>query len=1030
MKRSLTAIWLVLLAAAGGAETRLKPFSLDGGWTLVPDPGNRGVAGEWAVGGFPPGTARVAVRVPGVWQRHLPGYQGTAFYETVFKLPREAGPRIIIGFGSANYRAEGWLNRRPVGTHDGGYTPFEWDVTEAARPGGENRLVIRVAHSAPGANQASDAGGIQASVGVAQPGRPAVASVAPGANQADELILTRTPTAKETWYFQYSGITGPVNVRYAPDPRIADITVIPSGKTDRIRIRVRLVGTGAKPFSGQLTFGVGDQRTKAALKIPAGTTIFETEQAFPLRGMKPWTIEKPAVYQLNVILSSGQKVLEIRFARFGMRTVDFNDGWLVINGKRVQIRGILLQPNWPVTLAQPADSRTAIRELEQIKAAGFNLVRSHLKPLNQDQLEWCDTHGLLVYEETPVGWMAEDDAGTAFGIARREAEEMIVSHKNHPSIVLWGISNENGRFACVAGGTAGNVGCRLLRECARLDPTRPAIDVSGWSMNIYPAGGWMNETHLIRPSGASSSAKGIAGGDSPGTSEPEFIEDHHHYLRAPVGKNEYDILRFLGDPDRMPSYEAAGYGPTGRETAWKERLKSYTKGIFVSEFGVGGLCDLDAVVRGFQDFRAQEARDNSRLKTGPLPASATGLMDEEYYARISAEFREEFAKHGMEAEFGSVTGFIGTCQVQQADGVRRQIEAMRRNPRVSGYILTQWNDASWECDAGVVDVWRNPKAVYQSLPFLNARWLLIPIPESRIVEPGTPTTVSISMLGSDPVPRETKLEYALTGPNVVPGGMEKWKTIRLSRDNNAVISLPGLNDRGRWTVKVRLKQKRKILAAATEPLYAWDLKEGSQMSFALVGESPEIRAAFGGWIIPPENAGVLVASHPSATDYQDLINLLTAVHAGKKAVFMNLEPAEADVINSIPGLPWKLSLTKTICTFQGYFHFFRGTRFSGKLPGIGPGEPGGFLAGEPYADYLPVWSLPELPGATVHAGACGTDRLGFEGTEAKYAYMRGWHTDIMEVPYGKGRILFCQYRLTAHLSEPLARNLFYRLLVI
>jgi hypothetical protein len=75
-------------------------------------------------------------------------------------------------------------------------------------------------------------------------------------------------------------------------------------------------------------------------------------------------------------------------------------------------------------------------------------------------------------------------------------------------------------------------------------------------------------------------------------------------------------------------------------------------------------------------------------------------------------------------------------------------------------------------------------------------------------------------------------------------------------------------------------------------------------------------------------------------------------------------------------------------------------------------------------------SLPELPGAAIYAGACGTDRLGFESADAALAHMSGWYADMMEIPLGKGRVLFCQYRLLPHLDQPLARHLFYRLLAI
>ncbi len=626
-----------------------QSVSLNGAWALILDPGNRGGIERWPERGFPAHAQRHIVRVPSVWQRYIPGYHGVAFYETTFKAPARIGPRVRLHVGAANYRAEGWLNGAPIGVHDGGYTPFSWDVTATVRAGRKNRLVIRIVHSPPG-------------------------------QDIEGTSLQRIPSSKETWYFPYAGIWGNVELVSTSDPRIEDVSVIPCAGATKIRVRATVSGTGQHYFSGTIRLRVrGGSGVSLPVRIAPGGGSVRVDKILSA-DVAAWTPANPVMHNLDVTLVSAGRDIDRKRVRFGLRTLDFKDGRLTINGRRIGIRGVLLQPNYPVSLITPPDRASAIREMEQIKACGFNLVRSHLKHLTDDQLAWCDDNGLLVYAETPIAWMNEPNPKRSFRIAAREIQEMIRAQSNHPSIVIWGIANENGRFA-------GAPGKKLLRLCAAIDPSRPAIDVSGWSMNIYPGGGWMNETHFIRP----------------GSSTPEFIEDHHHYLRTPTTDQDRWMLRLLGRPDRMPSYEESGYGPVGRNAKWMARLRNYCqkqkKAIFISEFGVGGLSDLAATVREFSKFRARE-------KTNPR--SARHLLDEEHYRRNATNLAREFSRRRLGTEFGNLTGFIQAAQEQHALGVRRQIEAMDHNHRISGFVLTQWNDAAWECDSGIVDVWRRP----------------------------------------------------------------------------------------------------------------------------------------------------------------------------------------------------------------------------------------------------------------------------------------------------------------------------------
>ncbi|MGE5294800.1 MAG: sugar-binding domain-containing protein, partial [Solirubrobacterales bacterium] len=116
---------------------------LSGQWKLATDPENRGRADRWFEGVRP--EAQEA-SVPGIIQQVFPSYHGVAWYWHNFSVTPggAAGDRMLIRFDAVDYVADVWLNGKHIGTHEGGETPFEFDVTDSIRPQGENLLAVRV----------------------------------------------------------------------------------------------------------------------------------------------------------------------------------------------------------------------------------------------------------------------------------------------------------------------------------------------------------------------------------------------------------------------------------------------------------------------------------------------------------------------------------------------------------------------------------------------------------------------------------------------------------------------------------------------------------------------------------------------------------------------------------------------------------------------------------------------------------------------------------------------------------------------
>ena len=667
-------------------------IDLAGAWQLAFDPDGAGLAAGWARGSYPQAQAH-SIEVPAPWNVAFPGVEGVGFYRRHFGVPAEwAGRSIELQFGGASYRAEAWLNACYLGSHEGAYTSFHFDATAAARPGAENELVVRVA----GLSKSAD---------------------------VDGFALRHSPASKQSWYYTYSGLWGNVQLAALPRLAIRTLAIEPDLRAEHVQIEAAVQNAGQATWPVDLQLQVCDAsgmavaEQEARVAPPPGLARFTFRIALPRP--VPWSCEHPHLYTLRASLVDAGAERDALTTTFGMRDFTVAQGQFYLNGQPIYLRGALLQPNYPVTLIAPPDREMMVRELRLVKDAGFNLIRAHLRPAPTGYLDLADQMGLMVYAESPLAWIK--DSPRLMDHARREMSALIERDRNHPSVVFWGIYNENPSVTALTG-------AEMLRFVRGLDPTRVVVDDSGGTMAIDQDFGWVDRAGMV-PNRAG---------------EPEPVKDVHVYVGAPVTPGVYEWLRTLGTAAPTADIVAEGYGFRPLLEELYRGFRSYQGKIFVSELGYGGMADLDAVVAGYGD--------------------RTDLVDAQEMLAFRDSLHVGFAGRHLERVFGSVAGLIEASQELQAATVTRQLEAVLINPRVSGFVVTQLNDVAWEFHAGLLDHWRHPKAVYRAVQRLNRPYCLVLHARRPAVTAGTVVPVDLTVVATNPFAGDEQIQVRVMDP--------------------------------------------------------------------------------------------------------------------------------------------------------------------------------------------------------------------------------------------------------------------------
>jgi beta-glucuronidase len=335
-----------------------------------------------------------ALAVPGDWnsqRESLLFYEGTIWYQRSFSYRKKPNTRVFLYIGAANYISRVGVNGTVLCAHEGGFTPFNCEITSVLRDG-QNFAVIYVNNT----------------------------------RRRDAV-----PTLNTDWW-NYGGLTRDVSLVEVPQRFIQDDFIqLRKGTRDQISGWVKLSDT----LAGQ----------KVTIKIPElsiETTVITgqngvAEVSIPAPRLQLWSPEQPKLYSVEVD-SDTDKLQE----QIGFRSIEVRGRDILLNGSPIFLRGVSIHEEAPYRPGRAYSEEDAATLLGWAKDLGANFVRLAHYPHNEHMLRLADRLGLMVWSEVPVYWGIEWENPATLANAENQLSESITRDKNRASIVIWSVANE------------------------------------------------------------------------------------------------------------------------------------------------------------------------------------------------------------------------------------------------------------------------------------------------------------------------------------------------------------------------------------------------------------------------------------------------------------------------------------------------------------------------------------------------------------------------------------------------------------
>lgn len=333
------------------------------------------------------------LHVPGDWnsqRENLFFYEGTIWYKKDFDYHKKPDTRLFVYFGAANYEAKVYLNGRKLGEHIGGFTPFNFEITDFVREK-DNFLILKV---------------------------------------DNRRHLQAVPTMNTDWW-NYGGLTRDVKLIEVPDTFIRDCLIqLEKGSQNRVAGWVQLDGN---QMQQKVTVRIREAGIETTIMTNKnGYAKFDFEADLIL-----WSPEQPKLYTVE-ILSETDSVTD----RIGFRSIETRGTDILLNGKPIFLRGICIHEQSPLHPGRAYSSEDARTLLSWVRELNANFVRLAHYPHNEHITRLADEMGILVWAEIPVYWTIQwENEGTLIN-AKNQLTEMIARDKNKASIIFWSISNE------------------------------------------------------------------------------------------------------------------------------------------------------------------------------------------------------------------------------------------------------------------------------------------------------------------------------------------------------------------------------------------------------------------------------------------------------------------------------------------------------------------------------------------------------------------------------------------------------------
>ena len=390
------------------------------------------------------------MQIPSDWNtkdERLFFYEGTVWFKKSFQAVPMEDYRTLLYFGAVNYDCHVWVNGQKAGHHVGGFTPFNYDVSDLLKEG-ENTIIVKVDNK----------------------------------RHAEDV-----PTIIFDWW-NYGGITRDVRLVKVPKVYLEDYNLQLSrkeegGKMKEITFSAKL----NKAEAGHLvTLSIPELKLKKQFTTDASGTVQITKFNVQSSKLKVWSPENPKLYQVEITLDNSTITDDI-----GFRTIETRDKQILLNGKPIFLKGISIhneKPNGGGRANSAEDARTL---LSWAKELGCNFVRLAHYPHHEEMVREAEKMGILVWSEIPVYWTIAWTNPATYENAQNQLRDMIARDHNRANVIIWSIANETPHST-----ERDNFLGRLAKYARSLDDTRlisMAMEVTGASNYVNRLNDNMNE---------------------------------------------------------------------------------------------------------------------------------------------------------------------------------------------------------------------------------------------------------------------------------------------------------------------------------------------------------------------------------------------------------------------------------------------------------------------------------------------------------------------------------------------------------
>jgi len=359
------------------------------------------------------------LNVPSDWNSQMPElkyYEGTIWYGRKFDVVKESKERLFLYFAAVSYRCRIYLNGKEIAQHEGGFTPFQVEITDAAKEN-DNFLAVEVNNT----------------------------------RRVDAI-----PAMAFDWW-NYGGITRDVFLVSTPKVFIEDYFIqLDKTKADKINANVKL---SEKFTNSSVTIEIPELRLKQTLRTDA---LGEVNTSFTSREIKHWSPAAPKLYQVKISTQDDQIEEEIGFRNISVKGED-----IFLNGEAIFLKSISFHEEIPQRKGRAFSQADAVMLLSEAKALGCNMIRLAHYPQNEYIVRTAEKMGFLLWEEIPIWQGIDFENESTKQKAGKMIREMVARDKNRCALAFWGVANETqpseSRNAFIR---------HLIATCRAMDTTR------------------------------------------------------------------------------------------------------------------------------------------------------------------------------------------------------------------------------------------------------------------------------------------------------------------------------------------------------------------------------------------------------------------------------------------------------------------------------------------------------------------------------------------------------------------------------